>query len=41
MAASPSKTAAPAPSYDGTAAEHAKRILEVVIADNPIGRRAA
>lgn len=41
MAVSPSKTAAPAPSYDGTAAEHAKRILEVVIADNPIGRRAA
>lgn len=32
---------APAPTYDGTAEEHARRIIEVVIADNPIGRRAA
>lgn len=41
MAASPSKPAAPAPSYDGSAAEHARRIIEVVVADNPVGRRAA
>lgn len=41
MAASPAKAAAPAPSYDGSAAEHARRIIEVVVADNPVGRRAA
>ena len=41
MAASPSKPAAPAPSCDGSAAEHARRIIEVVVADNPVGRRAA
>lgn len=29
------------PSYEGTAEEHARRIMEVVMADNPIGRRAA
>ena len=34
-------SAAPAPSCDGTAEEHAKRIIDVVVADNPIGRRAA
>ena len=37
----PVGAAAPAPSYDGTAEGHAKRIIDVVIADNPIGRRAA
>lgn len=41
QAASPVGSAAPAPSYDGTAEAHAKRIIDVVIADNPIGRRAA
>ena len=40
-AAAPSKPTAPAPAYEGTAEEHAKRIMEVVMADNPIGRRAA
>ena len=34
-------TAAPAPAYEGTAEEHARRITDVVIADNPIGRKAA
>lgn len=33
--------AAPAPTYKGTAEEHARRIIDVVVADNPIGRRAA
>lgn len=32
---------APAPDYAGTAEEHAKRIMEVVLADNAIGRKAA
>lgn len=32
---------APAPVYEGTAEEHARRIMDVVVADNPIGRRAA
>lgn len=41
LAVSSTKSAAPAPSYDGTAGEHARRIMEVVVADNPIGRRAA
>ena len=41
LATSSSNTPLPAPSYDGTAEEHAKRIIEVVVADNPIGRRAA
>lgn len=41
LAISPSRTPLPAPSYDGTAEEHARRIMEVVVADNPIGRRAA
>ena len=41
MAASPTRPAPPRPSYDGTASEHARRIIEVVIADNPVGRRAA
>lgn len=41
LATSPSRTPLPAPSYDGTAEEHARRIMEVVVADNPIGRRAA
>lgn len=41
QAASPVGSAAPAPSYDGTAEEHAKRIIDVVVADNPIERRAA
>lgn len=33
---------APAPAYEGTAAEHAARIIALVVADNPIsGRKAA
>lgn len=40
LAAGPARTVAPAPSYDGTAGEHARRIMEVVVADNPVGRRA-
>lgn len=36
------KVNAPAPGYEGTAAEHAARIIALVVADNPIpGRRAA
>ncbi len=31
----------PAPSYTGDASERAQRIIELVMADNPIGRRAA
>lgn len=33
--------AAPSRAYEGTAEEHARRIIDVVLADNPIGRRAA
>lgn len=40
LAAGPARAVAPAPSYDGTAGEHARRIMEVVVADNPVGRRA-
>ena len=40
LAVSSAKSILPAPSYDGTAGEHARRIMEVVVADNPIGRRA-
>lgn len=32
---------APAPTYTGDASEHAQRIIELVVADNPIGRKAA
>lgn len=32
---------APAPSYEGDSDEHAKRIMELVVADNPISRKAA
>lgn len=33
---------APAPAYEGTAAEHAARIIALVVADNPVpGRKAA
>ena len=31
----------PSRAYEGTAEEHARRIIDVVLADNPIGRRAA
>lgn len=41
QATAPSKPAAPAPAYEGTAEEHARRIINVVVADNPIGRKAA
>lgn len=41
QAAAPTKPTAPAPAYEGTAEEHARRIIDVVIADNPIGRKAA
>lgn len=33
--------AAPSRAYEGTAEGHARRIIDVVLADNPIGRRAA
>jgi transposase-like protein len=35
------KTNKPAPSYDGTPEEHARKIIELVIADNPINRKVA
>lgn len=41
QALAPAKPTAPAPAYEGTAEEHARRIVDVVIADNPIGRKAA
>ena len=41
QAAAPTKPTAPAPAYEGTAEEHARRIIDVVIADNPVGRRVA
>lgn len=37
----PASAGAPAPSYEGTPAEHARRIIEVVVNDNPVGRKAA
>lgn len=41
QATAPSKPTAPAPAYEGTAEEHARRIIDVVVADNPIGKKAA
>lgn len=41
QATAPVKKSAPAPTYQRTAQEHARRIIEVVLADNPIERRAA
>lgn len=41
QAMAPMDPTVPAPAYEGSAEEHAKRIMDVVIADNPIGRRAA
>ena len=32
---------APAAAYAGTAEEHARRVIDLVVSDNPIGRRAA
>ena len=33
------KTGTPMPAYDGKAIDHARRIIELVMADNPIGRK--
>lgn len=41
QASSSTGPAAPPPTYEGSAEEHARRIIDVAIADNPIGRRAA
>lgn len=41
QAAASTRPAAPTPTYEGTAEEHARRIIDVALADNPIGRRAA
>lgn len=41
QAMGPTRSKAPVPAYEGTAEEHARRIIDVVIADNPIARRAA
>lgn len=41
QALAPAKLTAPAPAYEGTAEEYARRIIDVVIAENPIGRKAA
>lgn len=35
------RAAVPAPAYDGTVEEHANRIMYVVVADSPPGRKAA
>lgn len=35
------RPAAIVPAYDGTAKEYARRIIDVVVADNPTGRKAA
>ncbi len=41
QAMAPMNPTVPAPAYEGSAEEHAKRIMDVVIADNSIGKRAA
>lgn len=41
QAMGPTRSKASVPAYEGTAGEHARRIIDVVIADNPIARRAA
>lgn len=41
LALSPSEGAAPPPAYEGTAPDHARRIIEVVMADNPVVRKVA
>lgn len=40
-AANESAMGVPTPTYEGGAEEHAGRIIEVVVADNPVGRQAA
>ncbi len=40
-ALAPAKLTAPAPACEGTAEEHARRVIDVVVADNPIGGKAA
>lgn len=41
QALAPVKPTAPAPAHEGTAEERARRIIDVVITDSPIGRKAA
>lgn len=41
LASAPTRPAAPTATYDDSPEEHARRIIEAVVADNPIGRRAA
>lgn len=41
QATASTRALAPAPTYEGTAEEHARRIIDVVVADNPIRRKAA
>lgn len=41
QAMSPTAVKAPKPAYEGAPEEHAGRIIDLVVADNPIGRRAA
>lgn len=38
QASAPSKSTAPVSAYEGTAEEHVRRIIDVVIVDNPIAR---
>lgn len=35
------RAASPAPTYEGSPEEHARRIIDVVVADNPVSRKAA
>lgn len=41
LTASPTKAAVSAATYDDTHAEDVRRVIEVVVADNPIKRRVA
>ena len=41
QAANPMAAKAPMATYDGTPKEHARRIIDVVVADNPVNRKAA
>ena len=41
QASASTRPATPTPTYENTAEEQARRIIDIVVADNPIGRRAA
>lgn len=41
QATNPAAAKMPTATYDGTPKEHTRRIIDVVVADNPVNRKAA